>query len=112
MQLRYNGLCERVWATEHAPRDPINILERRHALAEIGECPSLDETCSPARGGFFPTLARVREPRGTRVKSRAFETVQTRIPCATRLTRSWPAIAKMLCSLVSYSPLAYVPSTP
>ena len=29
--------CERVRATEHASRDPSNVLERRHSLAEIVE---------------------------------------------------------------------------
>ena len=32
-----NALCGRVRATEHAPRDPYRILERRHGLAEIVE---------------------------------------------------------------------------
>ena len=30
--------CQRVLATEHAPRGPFNLLERRHGLAEIVEC--------------------------------------------------------------------------
>ena len=29
--------CDRVGATEHAPRNPFRILERRHGLAEIVE---------------------------------------------------------------------------
>ena len=29
--------CERVRATEHAPRGPFHVLERRHGLAEIVE---------------------------------------------------------------------------
>ena len=29
--------CGRVRATEHAPRDPCRVLERRHGLAEIVE---------------------------------------------------------------------------
>ena len=32
-----NSLCERMRATEHAPRGPINVLKRRHGLAEIVE---------------------------------------------------------------------------
>ena len=32
-----NIYCERMRATEHAPRDPCHILERRHGLSEIGE---------------------------------------------------------------------------
>jgi len=30
-------VCERVRATEHAPRDSFQFLERRHGLAEIVE---------------------------------------------------------------------------
>ena len=30
--------CERVRASEHAPRDPLPLLERRHGLAEVVEC--------------------------------------------------------------------------
>ena len=29
--------CERVRAAEHAPRDPLRVLERRHGLADIVE---------------------------------------------------------------------------
>ena len=32
-----NRFCERVHATEHAPRDPFSVLESRHGLAEIVE---------------------------------------------------------------------------
>ena len=35
LQIFLNPLRERVRATEHAPRDPLQILERRHGLAEI-----------------------------------------------------------------------------
>ena len=33
-----NRSCERIRATEHAPRDPFRLLERRHGLEEIIEC--------------------------------------------------------------------------
>ena len=36
-QINLNPLCARVRATEHAPRDPYRILERRHGLAQIVE---------------------------------------------------------------------------
>ena len=32
-----NLLRHRVRASEHPPRDPFNVLERRHCLAEIGD---------------------------------------------------------------------------
>ena len=32
-----NIFCERVRASEHSPRGPFRILERRHGLAEIVE---------------------------------------------------------------------------
>ena len=32
-----NSRCDRVCAAEHAQRDPLNLLERRHGLAEIVE---------------------------------------------------------------------------
>ena len=37
LQIVLNVNCERVRATEHAPRDPHRVLERRHGLAEIFE---------------------------------------------------------------------------
>ena len=37
MQGGLNVHCERVRSTEHAPRDPFSVLERRHGLAEIVE---------------------------------------------------------------------------
>ena len=36
-QCLLNLHCDRVRATEHAPRDPFYVLERRHGLAEIVE---------------------------------------------------------------------------
>ena len=33
-----NVSCERMRAAKHASRGPFRLLERRHALAEIGEC--------------------------------------------------------------------------
>ena len=36
-QIPLNLHCERVHATENAPRDPFSVLERRHGLAEIVE---------------------------------------------------------------------------
>ena len=36
-QLAFNRSCDRVRATEHAPRDPFRLLECRHGLAEIVE---------------------------------------------------------------------------
>ena len=36
-QCLLNLHCDRVRATEHAPRDPFYFLERRHGLAEIVE---------------------------------------------------------------------------
>ena len=36
-QIPLNLHCERVHATENAPRDPFSVLERRHCLAEIVE---------------------------------------------------------------------------
>ena len=35
LQFAFNPSCERVRATEHAPRDPSCVLERRHGLADI-----------------------------------------------------------------------------
>ena len=32
-----NPPCERMRSTEHAPRSPLRLLERRHALAQIVE---------------------------------------------------------------------------
>ena len=32
------GRCERMLATEHAPRDPFRVFERRHGFAEVVEC--------------------------------------------------------------------------
>ena len=37
LQGNLNPFCERVRATEHAPRGPFDILERRHGLAEVVE---------------------------------------------------------------------------
>ena len=37
LQIAHNPPCERVRAAEHAPRDPLRVLERRHGLAEIVE---------------------------------------------------------------------------
>ena len=37
LQIAINGRCERVRATEHAPRSPFHLLERRRGLAEIVE---------------------------------------------------------------------------
>ena len=37
-----NPLCEWMRATEHAPRDPCRILERRYGLAEIIERGAVD----------------------------------------------------------------------
>ena len=37
LQITLNEYCERVRATEHAPRDPFQFLERRHGLAEVVE---------------------------------------------------------------------------
>ena len=37
LQRILNPHCGRVRATEHAPRDPRRVLERRHGLAEIVE---------------------------------------------------------------------------
>ncbi len=34
-QIAPDAFCSRVRATEHASRDPFNVLERRHGLAEI-----------------------------------------------------------------------------
>ncbi len=94
-------------ATEHALRDPARILELTRGLADIVERGGGIQTSSlPARGSFARVFPRVREPRGTRAKSRAFEPVQTRIPCGTRLALLIAAIAKMLSLLVSYRPLA------
>ena len=36
-QVALNCTCERVLATEHAPRGPFRVLERRDGLAEIVE---------------------------------------------------------------------------
>ena len=36
-QVVLNVYCERVRATEHLPRDPFRVLERRHGLAEMVE---------------------------------------------------------------------------
>ena len=36
-QVALNVHCERVRATEHAPRGPFNLFERIHGLAEIVE---------------------------------------------------------------------------
>ena len=36
-QEMFNLLYERVRATEHAPRGPFRVLERRHGFAEIVE---------------------------------------------------------------------------
>ena len=36
-QIAPDAFCSRVRATEHASRDPFNVLERRHGLAEIVE---------------------------------------------------------------------------
>ena len=36
-QVDLNTSCERMRTTEHAPRDPRRLLERRHCLAEIVE---------------------------------------------------------------------------
>ena len=36
-QISLNLNCERVRATEHAPRNPCRLLEHRHGLAEIVE---------------------------------------------------------------------------
>ena len=36
-QIVLHVYCERVRATEHAPRGPFHVLERRHGLAEIIE---------------------------------------------------------------------------
>ena len=36
-QFALKPCCERMRATEHAPRDPFRVLERRHCLAEIVE---------------------------------------------------------------------------
>ena len=36
-QEMFNLLYERVRATEHAPRGPFRVLERRHCLAEVVE---------------------------------------------------------------------------
>ena len=37
MQAYLNPRCGRGCGTEHAPRDPFRVLERRHGLAEIAE---------------------------------------------------------------------------
>ena len=37
LQRILNPHCGRVRATEHAPRDPCRVFERRHGLAEIVE---------------------------------------------------------------------------
>ena len=37
LQIASNPHCERVCAAEHAPRDPFQLLERRHCLADIVE---------------------------------------------------------------------------
>ena len=37
MQGILNLICERMRAAEHASRDPVRVLERRHGLAEIVE---------------------------------------------------------------------------
>ena len=34
-QFVFNPCCCRVRATEHAPRDPFRVFERRHSLADI-----------------------------------------------------------------------------
>ena len=39
--------CERMRATEHTPRDPIRVLERRGGLAEIGERRAVVEAKCP-----------------------------------------------------------------
>ena len=35
LQMALHFLCERMRATEHAPRDPFYVFEHRHGLAEI-----------------------------------------------------------------------------
>ena len=37
LQIALNTRCDRVPASEHAPRDPFRVLVRRYDLAEIGE---------------------------------------------------------------------------
>ena len=37
LQMALHFLCERMRATEHAPRDPFYVFEHRHGLAEIVE---------------------------------------------------------------------------
>ena len=37
MQSALNSRCGRVRATQHAPRGPFRVLERRHGLADIIE---------------------------------------------------------------------------
>ena len=37
LQARTNRICERVCATEYAPRGPFSLRERRHGLIEIVE---------------------------------------------------------------------------
>ena len=44
-------VCERVRATEHAPRDSFQFLERRHGLAEIVERGATQAVLSAAAVG-------------------------------------------------------------
>ena len=48
-QASLNPLCDRVRATQHAPRDPCRLLERRHGLADIVECGVVRPCRAPPR---------------------------------------------------------------
>ena len=67
-QILLNSLCGRVHPSEHAPRDPYRVLERRHGLAKVVE----------RGGGVFVERRRVNKSRPERSKS--FESKRAALP--------------------------------
>ena len=58
-QVDRNALCGRVRTTEHAPRGPFDLLERRHCLADIveggaGVLVTAGRGLIPRRGDWLP----------------------------------------------------------
>ena len=63
-----NPSCERVRATEHAPRGPFRLLERRHSRSEIAERSAVVLVVS--RAGHYRRIPHLRAPLQAPIESK------------------------------------------
>ena len=67
-QVVLNSFCDRMRATEHAPRGPFRLLERRHSRSEIAERSAVVLVVS--RAGHYRRIPHLRAPLQAPIESK------------------------------------------